>query len=152
MFEILNCFVLVLRAPWIDFDDFWWKMTALLRSFRNWKNEKTKTKRQTCVLKNRQNYWSHYWLECGISNFASSLHLVRWIIGYQHLPISIWKIHGVNLLWLNFGDDPTSMEVAVPIENFDLQTDLLTVASGKCGKWARQWDLAVFLQKQECLK
>ena len=32
----------------------------------------------------------------------------------------------MNLPWLNFGDDPTSMKVAEPIDFFDPQTDLLT--------------------------
>ena len=35
----------------------------------------------------------------------------------------------MNLPWLNFGGDPTSIKVAAPIEIFDLQTDLLTVES-----------------------
>ena len=69
MLGILNCFVLVLQAPWIDFDDFWWKMTALLCSFRNWKNKNANTKMQFCTLKRLPKLLIP--LECGISNLGS---------------------------------------------------------------------------------
>ena len=39
----------------------------------------------------------------------------------------------MNLPWLNFGGDPTSIKVAAPIEIFDPQTDLLTGGYSQLG-------------------
>ena len=96
---------------------FWWFLVENDRTVTFFqKLEKPKVKNKNTNLYFEKQTKLLIPLECGISNFAGSLHLVWWIIAYQHLPKGIWKIHGVNLLWLNFGGDPTSMVVEVPME------------------------------------